>query len=61
MLGRFNYKTGPFRSAVCVYRNIETEEVLALAADGICFDSEGYCKHAQEVSDTNNGWTSICH
>lgn len=59
MLGRFNYKTGPFRGPVCVYRNTETGEALALAADGICFDGEGYCRRGQEISGPEDGWTSV--
>jgi len=57
-LGRMEYMIRPYRSGPTVYRNRETDEVLALAPEGMRFEGEGYVDGTAGRFDVENGWTS---
>ena len=56
-IGRFEYMIRPFRGGVVVYRHGDTNEVLALADDGVRFDREGYVASAGLAND-EGCWTA---
>lgn len=57
-LGRFQYMIRPFRGKLEVYRHRQTGWTLALAAEDIRFNREGYNDGTGGVWDTEQGWTS---
>lgn len=57
-LGRFQYMLRSFHGRLEVYRNRRTGRTLALSAEGIRFNREGYIDKTGSVRDTKQGWTS---
>lgn len=57
-LGRMEYMIQPFRGCIRAFRNRQTDEVLALAEDGVEFNSEGYIDAEAEAKASNGGWTA---
>lgn len=55
-LGRMEYMVRPFYNYAHVYRNVETDEVLALASDGLRFNAEGFID--AEAKEEEIAWTS---
>lgn len=57
-IGRLEYMIRPFRGAVVVYRNGDTNEVLALAEDGLRFNDEGFVARPGGEGGTGDVWTT---
>lgn len=57
LLGRMEYMVKPFYGPVQVYRNCQTDEVLALATDGTRFNADGLID-ASPAPETDGGWTA---
>jgi hypothetical protein len=52
--GRLEFMCRPFYHDLHVFRSRRTDEVLALAGDGTCFDAEGFV----DSYGAGNGWTA---
>jgi hypothetical protein len=57
-LGRMEYMIQPFRGQIRAFRNRRTDEVLALAEDGVEFNSAGYIDAETEAATSHGGWTA---
>jgi len=53
-VGRFEYMIRPFRGTIVAYRNRETDEVFALAEDGLRFDEHGIALRPED--ETEGAW-----
>lgn len=57
-LGRMEYMVRPFQRPVQVYRNRDTDEVLALALDGLRYRPDGFLASEEAVAAGEPGFTS---
>ncbi|MBN1671518.1 MAG: DUF5596 domain-containing protein [Kiritimatiellae bacterium] len=57
-LGRLQFKPGPFRGKLRVFRNRGTGAVLALAQDGLTFRANGEMHEGSDAARAPDGWTS---
>ena len=61
-LGRMEYMIQPFGGRLRAFRNRRTDEVLALAEDGVQFNDEGYIdaetEAETEAETSGGGWTA---
>ena len=55
-LGRMEYMIKPFRGRLSAYRHKQSREVVALAADGVRFNAEGYVDADPDESALAGGW-----
>jgi hypothetical protein len=59
-LGRLEYMLRPFSGAVHAYQHNKTDRVIALAADGVRYDANGYVA-AETENPASQSWTaSLC-
>lgn len=56
-LGRIEYMVKPFHGQIQAFRSQQTGETIALAADGVSYDAEGYV-HGHGADPAEGGWTS---
>ncbi len=56
-LGRLEYMLKPFRGGLTAYRHRDTGSVVALAAEGTCFDREGLVSN-QSQPGSEGSWVS---
>lgn len=57
-IGRFQYKIEPFSNFVEVYRNKCSGEIIALATEGLEFNSEGFYPIEDDYFNEATEWTS---
>jgi hypothetical protein len=57
-LGRFEYRIMPYSGSIEVYRHRDTGEVLALAPNGMHFNTEGYAVRAANGIVQEPDWTA---
>lgn len=56
-LGRIEYMVRPFHGQIQAFRNPKTCETVALAADGVSYDADGYVA-GRGQEPVEGGWTS---
>lgn len=60
-LGRLQFNIRPFGGLLRAYRNKNSNEVIALAEDGLELDSEGQFDGVDDVFDEAGAWKSVLH